>query len=592
MNKPSLVTYLLLLMTLLNACQNPNQPMAEPINNIKVLNLNEINTDVYKTIGEGRFYTSKFSPDNKILAVGTSISIIFYDTSNYQKLKTIPSHTEILEWSPDGNKLAALGGSRLFIYDYALDKVIELEDGTEAHGGEQISWSPDGKYIASPVLLMYHSDVWVWDAQTGEKKYELSLKTQFLATTYDHAEGLDWSSDGKKLAVSFRVVNSSNIPSQLTVWDLSRKKPTLVKQWDVPDFMLKNDEIPHSSFGKVYWTSNDKILTVASSNNISILDAYNGKIINKLIFPEIIHDIYIGASTITLISGTKNLTAQTYSFPEFEEVRKIQYTENVFCDSSEIKYNSCHYEFVNLSSDISSSVLGNSSRDEFHVWDLNSNIISKSIFLNSHWNSDLAFSPDSKFVAVLRHDRYVRSYEVENLNLISEIDYAGKLLWSENGELTKAKDQSDDYFILNEKYEQEITSTSPDGKLSAHIEEDVEAECFLFACTPGSKYKLSISLVETNKIIETIGLERPSMEIKWSPDSKWLITTGDPIQDMKTVNFGLIIISTEGIKPILLITNTGSIKGIDWSDNGKLIAATGYNGIIRIFNFDKIITIY
>ncbi len=79
------------------------------------------------------------------------------------------------------------------------------------------------------------------------------------------------------------------------------------------------------------------------------------------------------------------------------------------------------------------------------------------------------------------------------------------------------------------------------------------------------------------------------MEIKWSPNSNWLITTGSPAGD-PAQDFGLILVPIETNKKILEVNNTGPIKGLDWSANGGYIGETGPSGVIRIFNAEKLIS--
>jgi len=553
---------------LLSSCQNSSRHIEEVDSNIKTIKLQMLDEQIYKTIGEGRFYTADFSPDEKILAVGTSVSIIFYDTSNYQEIRTIPaSFVDKLKWSPNGNFLAVAEGSQFYIYDYSLNKVIELQDGEQVLNTDQISWSPNGKYIAATTLLMYHANAWVWEVSSTNKISDLALKNEFAV--YKYANGVHWSSDSTKLALSFNISDMNNLstPSQLTLWDFATKSPKLISQWVLPDYRPDKGEVPQSGSGTVYWTPDDKFIVVASSSNITVLDASNGDIKKQIVTSQQILTVWLSNKKLILVTGNKSIIIQAYNIPDLEKLGEIKYSENSICVPAQIQFNSCGFENASISPSASTLITSNSFNDEFYVLSAKDEVALKSIFLGSHWNNDLAFSSDNRYVVTLGQDDLVRSYSIDDLELIDTVNY---------------NDSSIAYLHLNGKYTEQATEISPDGKLSAHIEEDTSSECFLIFCTPGTKYKLTISRISSNEILRSIGLQKTSMEISWSPDSNWLITAGDPT-DGSIPNFGLIIVPIETNKQAFLITNIGPIKGLDWSDDGKYIGETGYNGVIRIF---------
>lgn len=577
---------------LLSGCQNFSHYSNEGDSKIKVINLNKLNEKIYENIGKGRVYAAEFSPNEKILAVGTSISIIFYDTSDYQELRTIPANfVEELEWSPSGNFLAVAELSRFYVYDYSLDKIIQMQDGDQALSTDQISWSPNGNYVAATNLLMYHANAWVWDITSTNKIYDLALKSEF--GVYKYANGVSWSPDSKSLAVSFLIsnLNGTNPPSQsqLVLWNLTENDPTIVAQWFIPNYSTQESVVPAPSTGKVYWTPDGRFIVITSYNNVSIVDAESGDLHQKFTVPQSILNIWLRNEKLILISGDKSLTVQVYNIPDFNKIDETKYLENPFCSAVQMQFSRCNFQNASISPSASTLVTSSSFYDGFHVLNLRNNVSLKSVFLGSHWNNDLAFSPDSRYVAALGQDGLVRSYNIDDLILLSAIDYKDNLIWTDDGKLkTKLSQSKADYLQLNGNYLEQATEISPDGKLSAHIEGEPTSECFLIFCSTDTRYKLTINNINSNEILRSVEFRNTSMEIKWSPDSNWLITAGDPI-DMSASNFGLVIVPIENQKQVFLVADTGPIKGIDWSKNGKYIGVTGYNGIIRIFIVGELI---
>lgn len=154
-----------------------------------------------------------FSPDSKILAVAlqnASLPLALWDV---QTAKQLPaprwgrfstssgpaSELLAMEWSPDGKRLAALGGGNVLIYDLTMGSFIEAvwptphipRSGRMISKAEEIpslAWSPDGKW-----LFTGGDEVRQWDAT------DLNLKRSFKT-----AGPVAVSPDGKTLATANR----------------------------------------------------------------------------------------------------------------------------------------------------------------------------------------------------------------------------------------------------------------------------------------------------------------------------------------------------------------------------------------------------
>jgi WD40 repeat protein len=95
---------------------------------------------------------------------------------------------------------------------------------------------------------------------------------------------------------------------------------------------------------------------------------------------------------------------------------------------------------------------------------------------------------------------------------------------------------------------------------------------------------ITVQSTKTDEILFSYKIDPSRNIIRWSPDSNWLITTGSPVQ------WGLTIYSIDPtLLPLQIIESTGTIESVDWSPDGNLIAATGYNGVIYLYKTDKIL---
>jgi WD40 repeat protein len=161
--------------------------------------------------------TAAWRPQGDILATASrDRTVRLWNTSSWktEKIFEVPYNAPFdsgdvaLAWSPDGEKFAvSINDQAIFIYSLSNGTIIST-----LIGGPRnivtLSWSPDGKYLASGGWTY---TVNIWNAQSFElvKKLEaVSVRT------------LEWSPDGRFLATA-----SHGSGGELVIWDSTSWKP-------------------------------------------------------------------------------------------------------------------------------------------------------------------------------------------------------------------------------------------------------------------------------------------------------------------------------------------------------------------------------
>lgn len=151
-----------------------------------------------------------FSPDGKLLAVGTYKEVRLVDPASRKVLGTLPGQAEVVRavaFSRDGKVLAAAGGApaqagELKLWD--VEKRSELRT-IKGHSDciYAVAFSPDGKQVATS---SYDKLIKLWDVDSGKE----------VRTLKDHIDAvyaLAFTPDGKRLV-------SAAADRSVKVWDV------------------------------------------------------------------------------------------------------------------------------------------------------------------------------------------------------------------------------------------------------------------------------------------------------------------------------------------------------------------------------------
>jgi WD40 repeat protein len=187
-----------------------------------------------------------WSPDsNRVAALGADGDLRLWDVASDVTLVASPRSDVVLvqsAWSPDGARLAVLGtDSAVHILDAAAGVEVSALDSPELPQG--VAWSPDGRRLAS----WGDTIVRLWDVDTWSE-------TGMLQQDTDGVMQATWSPDGMRLA----VVNGYN---RVSMWDVVSGSETF------------EHEIPNGAVRQIAWSPDGTHLAAATDAGLWVWDA-------------------------------------------------------------------------------------------------------------------------------------------------------------------------------------------------------------------------------------------------------------------------------------------------------------------------------
>ena len=152
-------------------------------------------------LGRGKIHDLAFSPDGVYLAVATSIGLWWYELATIQPIalwETERGMVSAISFSNDGRRLATGNFDGIIkVWDTQTHRcVVKIEPHGRSSGVDELTFSPDGQYLASSGF--HYAPVSIWCTNTG-----VHVKSFIIEKPQPRSSGhfpLCFSPDGNLLA--------------------------------------------------------------------------------------------------------------------------------------------------------------------------------------------------------------------------------------------------------------------------------------------------------------------------------------------------------------------------------------------------------
>ncbi len=161
-----------------------------------------------------------FSPDGTRLAVTGYHEILLYDTDKYElksRLIGISERVQSLAYSPDGKKIAAVGGApgrfgEVQVWNPEMEKLLVSAPVTydTLYG---VSWSPDGTKLA---FGCSDNTVRAVDALTGKQILQMGTHSDWALATVFSQDGLHLASVSRDMSMKLTHVETQRFIDNIT----------------------------------------------------------------------------------------------------------------------------------------------------------------------------------------------------------------------------------------------------------------------------------------------------------------------------------------------------------------------------------------
>ncbi|MGK3208377.1 eIF2A-related protein [Amycolatopsis sp. MEPSY49] len=217
---------------------------------ISIWNAGTGNLMINLSANRGLARTISWSPDGSRILTGGGAdgTARVWDATTYRQLLELTTHggwVSSATWSPDGTRILTGGGDNYDAWVWDAETGAQSHHLTELGWASATVWSPDSTRMltCSPEDL-----VRVWDAGTGEQKFEIDIPTERIFTA-------DWSPDGASIITAGNSRDGHSEKTTLRVFD------------SATGTLTRNVTELTGSVNSVAWSPDGKHIVVSVTND-------------------------------------------------------------------------------------------------------------------------------------------------------------------------------------------------------------------------------------------------------------------------------------------------------------------------------------
>ena len=512
--------------------------------------------DAKARLGKGKINEIQYSSDGAILVVATGIGIWLYDTTTYQEIGLLTTHTsavKCLVFSPDGHLLASADDAgTLLLWHRSTGAQKVLTRGLKRWISNLV-FSPDGKTIANGS----GDTIRFWDTITGEEK---DAFTGLPA----HIGDLSFSPDGKTIV---------NVTGDGGVYILDRITGEPQKTFAVP--------ITDNVFSTAF-SPDGKIVAIGSRDgNIYLSDLNTGEL--KFTLTGHSEDV----QRVVFSPNGKNLASSSY-LDETVRIWDVHTGEH----RRTLTEHTGDIEGLAFSPDGKTLASSGSGDGTIRFWDVRTGDQKHAVTGHADYVYSVAFNPDGKFFASGYSDSSIRFWDVETglhlktfkgprLNydascLVFSLD--GKTLACTDGldiRLQDAHTGEEKMLLTGHEWGMHSMALSPDGDTLASGSEDTTIR--LWDMHTG-EHKRTLN-GHTDRVYSVAFSTDGKTLASGSDDNTirlWSVDTGET-QRILTAHAGEVEDVDNGHSSV------EGVKSVAFSPDGKTLASGGGDNVIHLW---------
>ena len=509
--------------------------------------------DAKARFGKGQINEIQYSSDGAILVVATGIGIWLYDTTTYQEVALLTTHTsavKCLVFSPDGHILASGGeDGTILLWHRSTGAQKVLTGSTESVSN--LAFSPDGKTITSGGDGTGGSDgtIRFWDTITGEQKQKFTGLPKGI-------RNLSFSPDGKTIV-------SVTWGSEICISDTITGKPKKAFTVSTTDGVFSEAFSPDG-----------KIVALGSfDGNIYLSDLNTGKLMRKLTaHSEDVQRVVFSPDGKTLASSSYlDETVRIWDVSTGEHRRTLtEHTGDI--------------EGLAFSPDGKTLASSGSYDGTIRFWDVHTGDEKYAVTGHTDCVYSVAFNPDGKFVASGYSGGAIRFWDADTglyLRTLKGLnkDAYGGLVFTADGRILACADElnirlqdprtgEEKMLLTGHTWGIHSMALSPDGDVLASGSEDTTIRLW------------DMHTGDHKKTLD--GHTHRVYSVAFSPDGKTLASGSDD----NTVRLWSV---DTGETQMILIGHTHEFEGVKsvaFSPDGKTLASGGGDNIIHLWDID------